>query len=131
MRSLSFIHPSVVWLGSLLAVCSVAVGCAPASAAAAVPPAPIVFHWPDPAFLPERQCHGAYTVEELQHYLPMAQVALQLPSTRAVAVDAERRCLTITVDGIDAGRMVELVLRGLAVPRGTVLLELAEPLRQG
>jgi hypothetical protein len=35
------------------------------------------------------------------------------------------------VDGIDAGRMVELVLRGVAVPRGAVLLELAEPVRQG
>jgi hypothetical protein len=130
MRTPSFTHPSVVWLGSLVTAWSVTVGCAPPPAAAGVPPAPIVFHWPDPAFLPERQCHGAYTVEELQHYLPMARVALQLPSTRAVTVDADRRCLTITVDGIDAGRMVELVLRGLAVPRGAVLIELAEPPRQ-
>ena len=131
MRSPSLIHPSIVRLGSLLTVWSLAVGCAPASAAAVVPPAPVVFHWPDPAFLPERQCHGAYTVEELQHYLPMARVALQLPSTRAVAVDPDRRCLRITVDGIDAGRMVELALRGIGVPRGAVLLELAEPARQG
>jgi hypothetical protein len=131
MQPDSLIHPSVARVGCLMAICSAALGCAPVSETTRIPPAPIVFRWPDPAFLPERQCRGAYTVAELEQYLPRAQVALQLPSTRAVEVDAERRCVTVTVEGVGAGRLVELVLRGVAVPRAAVLLQLAEAERQG
>jgi hypothetical protein len=114
-----------------MAVCAVPLGCAPVPETTGIPPAPIVFRWPDPAFLPERQCRGAYTVADLEQYLPRAQIALQLPSTRTVAVDAERRCLMVTVDGVGAGRLAELALRGAAVPRAAVLLQLAESERQG
>ena len=131
MQSYSMTHLSFARLGCSIAVCSAAVGCAPAPASTRIPPAPIVFRWPDPAFLPEVQCHGAYSVAELQQYLPLAQVALQLPGTRAVVVDQERRCLTVTVDGIGAGRLAALVLRGVAVPRSAVLLQLANPEPQG
>jgi hypothetical protein len=131
MRSDSLTHPYVARLGCLMALCSAALGCTPVPETTRIPPAPIVFRWPDPAFLPERQCHGAYTVAELQQYLPRAQVALQLPSTRAVAVDAERRCLTVAVEGVGAGRLAELVLRGVGVPRAAILLQLADPERQG
>jgi hypothetical protein len=98
---------------------------------ATIPAAPIVFRWPDPAFLPERQCRGAYTVAELEQYLPRAQAALQLPSTQAVAMDAERQCLVVTVEDVGTGRLVELVLRGVGVPRAAVLLQLAVPGREG
>jgi hypothetical protein len=118
-------------VGGLMAVASTALGCAPTPETMRVPPAPVALRLPDPAFLPEIQCHGGYTVAELEQYLPSARVALQLPSTRRVAVDAERRCLTVTVDGIGAGRLAELVLRGVAVPRDAVLLLVAEAERQG
>jgi hypothetical protein len=131
MQADSLTHPSVARLGCLMALGSAVLGCAPVPETPRIPPAPIVFRWPDPAFLPERQCHGAYTVADLEQYLPGAQVALQLPGTRAVAVDAERRCLTVTVEGVGAGRLAELVLRGAAVPRAAVLLQLAAPERQG
>ena len=131
MPSESLTHPSIAWLGGLLAVSAGGFGCAPAIPATRLPPAPIVFRWPDPAFLPERQCRGAYTLAELARYLPQAQVALDVPSTRAVTVDPQRRCLTVTVEGIGAGRLVELVLRAVAVPRDAVLLQLAAPARQG
>jgi hypothetical protein len=131
MQSYPMTHLSFVRLGCSIAVCSAAVGCAPGPASTRIPPAPIVFRWPEPAFLPEVQCHGAYSVAELQQYLPLAQVALQLPGTRAVVVDQERRCLTVTVDGIGAGRLAALVLRGVAVPRSAVLLQLANPEPQG
>jgi hypothetical protein len=119
------------WFCRLTAACSVVLACAPAPDSSRVPPAPIVFRWPDPAFLPERQCHGAYSVQELDRYLARARLALWLPSTRAVVVDTERRCLRVTVESVGAGRLAELVLRGVAVPRGAVLLELTEPERRG
>jgi hypothetical protein len=131
MHSNRLIQAQVARLGGLTTLCSAALGCAPVPEATRVPPAPIVFRWPDPAFLPEVQCHGGYTVAELEQYLPSAQVALQLPGTRRVAVDPERRCLTVTVDGIGDGRLAELVLRGVAVPRDAVLLQLAESDRHG
>jgi hypothetical protein len=124
-------HLSLARLGCVIAVCSAAVGCAPTTANTSIPASPVVFRWPDPVFLPEIQCHGDYTVAELEEYLPLAQVALQLPGTRAVAVDKERRCLMVTVDGIGSGRLAALVLRGMAVPRTAVLLQLTTPEPQG
>jgi hypothetical protein len=131
MQSYWMTHRSFARLGCLMALCSAALGCAPAAESTRIPPAPIVFRWPDPVFLPEVQCHGAYTVAELQQYLPLAQVTLQLPGTRSVVVDQGRRCLTVTVDGIGAGRLAALVLRGVAVPRSAVLLLLTRPEPQG
>jgi hypothetical protein len=131
MQTYSMTHRCRARLGCSMALCSVALGCAPAAESTRIPPAPIVFRWPDPVFLPEVQCHGGYTVAELQQYLPLARVTLQLPGTRAVAVDQERRCLTVTVDGIGAGRLAALVLRGVAVPRSAVLLRLTTPEPQG
>ena len=131
MQSDSLPHRSLVQFGCLLALGSAAVGCAPAAESARLSTGPVVYRWPDPAFLPEVQCHGEYTVAELQAYLPLAEVALQLPGTRAVAMDQERGCLTVTVDGFGSGRMAELLLRGMAVPRTAVLLQLTTPEPQG
>ena len=67
-----------------------------------------------------------------QQYLPLAQVALQSAGhPGGCVVDQERRCLTVTVDGIGAGRLAALVLRGMAVPRSAVLLLLTTPEPQG
>lgn len=96
--------------------------------AAPVPPAPILLHWPDPSFLPDRQCHG-YALDALDRLLPRARLGLRLPGTRSIVVDRSRRCLEVKVDDVGAGRLVELLLRGVAVPRAAVLLELAEPTR--
>jgi hypothetical protein len=131
MQAYSMTHRCRARLGCSMALCSATLGCAPAAESTRIPPAPIVFRWPDPVFLPEVQCHGRYTVAELQQYLPLARVTLQLPGTRAVVVDQERRCLTVTVDGIGAGRLAALVLRGVAVPRSAVLLRLTTPEPQG
>jgi hypothetical protein len=106
----------------LAAASSITVACAPIPQSAGIPPAPVLTLWPDPTFLPERQCHGRYRVEDLQRYLPRARLALWLPSTRTVALDTDRRCLVVTVESIGTGRLPELVLRGVAVPRRAVLL---------
>jgi hypothetical protein len=82
--------------------------------------------WPDPAFLPERQCRGRLPTEDLQRFLGRARLALWLPGTRAVNLDLERRCITVTVESVGGGRLAELVMRGVAVPRGAILLQLAE-----
>jgi hypothetical protein len=107
---------------SPIAASFLVLACAPAVQADKIPPAPVLTLWPDPTYLPERQCHGAYRVEDLNRYLPRAKVALWLPSTRSVALDEQRRCLVVTVDGYGSGRLAELVLRGMAVPRRAVLL---------
>ena len=104
----------------------VALACAPLAQAQVqadkIPPAPVLTLWPDPTYLPERQCHGNYAVEDLKRFLPQARVTLWLPSTRSVTVDPERRCLVVKVESAGAGRLAELVLRGVAVPRRAVLL---------
>jgi hypothetical protein len=80
--------------------------------------------WPDPAFLNYRQCHGQYDIQELNRLIPRARVALWLPGTRSVTVDQERHCITVTVESFGDGRLAELVMRGLAVPRRAVFLRL-------
>lgn len=104
-----------------------------AVAAQAVPPAPILYFWPERAFEPGRQCSGKYAVADLERFLPMANLALEIPSTEQVTLDSARHCIRIAVRGVGTGRLVELVLRGMAVPRRAVLLELREPpsLRHG
>jgi hypothetical protein len=91
-----------------------------------VPPAPIFYHWPDPAFEPGRQCNGSYTSGDLDRLLRRARIAQQLPGTSAVTIDPDGRCISVVVDGVGTGRLVELLLRGVAVPRRAVLLLLKE-----
>jgi hypothetical protein len=119
---------SAVTVAALVAVSAIGAGCAPATAG--IPPAPIASLWPDPTYEPERQCQGAYGPEELQGYLSRARLALVLPDTRAVTLDSEARCINIVVDGVGAGRLAELVMRGVSVPRGAVLLLLATPVQR-
>jgi hypothetical protein len=121
-------RPALPLAGSL--AIAVAIGaCAPA-AESRIPPAPIAFRWPDPTFAPERQCHGAYHSEDLERYLSRARLALVLPDTRSVTLDNEAHCITIVVDGVGAGRLAELVMRGVSVPRSAVLLRLATPVQR-
>ncbi|HEV7366008.1 MAG TPA: hypothetical protein VGN76_09210 [Gemmatimonadales bacterium] len=109
-------------LVSLALASSTALAQAPASPPR-IPPAPVLNLWPDPTFLPERQCHGnRYTVEDLKRYLPQARVALWLPGTQSVSLDESHRCLVVRTQGIGSGRLAELLLRGVEVPRKAVLL---------
>ena len=101
-------------------------GCATSAASARIPPAPVLLHWPDPAFAPERQCRGSYKPEDLARYLPRARLAMSLPGTQSVGVDNGRRCLTVNVHSVGSGRLAELVLRSVAVPRRAVLLRLVD-----
>lgn len=115
-------------LGSLAVLLSL--GCASTTRSVRVPPAPVVGRWPEPAFLPERQCHGRYAVDALEGYVARARLAMWLPSTRSVVLDRERRCITVVVNSIGGGRLAELIMRGVAVPRRAVLLLLAGTERQ-
>jgi hypothetical protein len=124
MPRLGAVGISIVRVVGLAVVCA-SLGCASVNGSAAVPPAPILLRWPDPAFLPDRQCRGAYAVDDLQRYLPRARVAFWLPGTRSVDLDQARRCITLIVESVGGGRLAELVMRGVAVPRGAVLLTLA------
>jgi hypothetical protein len=105
------------------------VACAPATERAGVPPAPIALRWPDPAFLPERQCHRAVPAEHLASYLPRASLTMTIPGIQSVTVDRERGCLAVVVDDVGTGRLAELIIRGVSVPRSAVLLLLASPER--
>lgn len=121
------ISPTAIRLAVLATALVEPSACAQAPARSGVPPAPVVFRWPDPAFRPERQCHGGYAGADLERYRDRASLALWLPSTREVALDTTRGCLVLTVDGVGAGRLAELMLRGIAVPRRAVLLRLTVP----
>jgi hypothetical protein len=109
-----------------LIACSTIAACSRTTDSAGIPPAPIAFHWPDPTFLPERQCRGGHAPEDLQRYLSRARLALTLPGTRSVALDAQRSCITVVVESVGSGRLAELVMRGVAVPRRAVLLRLGQ-----
>jgi hypothetical protein len=89
-----------------------------------LPPAPILLRWPEPAFERDVQCRGKYSVQELERFLPRARLGMSLPSTRAVQLNEPGRCITVTVDDIGTARLIELMLRGVAVPRRAVLLQL-------
>jgi hypothetical protein len=115
----------------VLMSCTLSAACTSAAESLRIPPAPIVGQWPEATFLPERQCSGRYGAEDLQRFLPRARLALWLPGTRSVGMDPNRRCITISVDGIGSGRLAELVLRGVSVPRKSVLLLLTPPQRGG
>ena len=108
----------------LIAMASL-LACAPGTQRGGVPPAPIALAWPDPAFLPERQCRRALPSEQLAGYLPRASLTMTIPGTRSVTLDRERGCLTIVVESVGSGRLAELIIRGVSVPRHAVLLVLA------
>ena len=131
MRLITVLRSPGIMIGHVLATCTVAVACAPATRTGETPPAPVVSRWPDPAFLPEKQCRGRYPVDQVGSYLSRARLALWLPGTRAVALDAGRRCITVTVESVGGGRLAELVIRGMGVPRRAVLLVLAGSERSG
>jgi hypothetical protein len=97
--------------------------CAPPTQSPGISPA--ATRWPDPAFSADRQCRGGYAVEDLQRYLPRARVALWLPGTQSVDLDQARQCITLSVESVGGGRLAELVVRGVAVPRRAVLLTLS------
>jgi hypothetical protein len=124
MLRTSPIHPLTYRMMAVAVASSIALACAPVTMSQGdkIPPAPILTLLPEYTFLPERQCHGDYNVEDLNRYLSRARLAMWLPSTRSVTLDEKRRCLVVTVEGIGAGRLAELVLRGVAVPRRAVLL---------
>jgi hypothetical protein len=73
--------------------------------------------------MPDRQCHGGFATDDLNRFVPRARLALWLPGTRSVAVDPARRCITIKVESAGAARLAELVVRGVAVPRRAVFLQ--------
>jgi hypothetical protein len=121
--------PAAMRPGALLTLVATVIACAPASQTAAVPPAPVASLWPEPTFLPERQCRRALPAERLQDYLPRASLTMTIPGTRSVTLDPQRGCLTIVVESIGSGRLAELIIRGVSVPRRAVLLLLASPER--
>ncbi|MBA3521632.1 MAG: hypothetical protein H0T90_03890 [Gemmatimonadales bacterium] len=86
--------------------------------------APILLHWPDPTYESRRQCRGNLSVADLETYLSRVQVARSLPGAGDVVLDRDARCIRVPVQTGGTGRLVELVLRGVAVPRRAVLLEL-------
>lgn len=126
-----FVRRSAHRLAAVLAAIATSVGCASAAESTRVPPAPILLRWPDPAFAPERQCRGRYGSEDLARYLPRARLAMSLPGTRSVAVDNARRCIVINVHSVGSGRLAELVIRGVTVPRAAVLLNLVNEQHRG
>ena len=113
-----------------LSVCGlVTLGWKPPAPAASVLPAASRTLWPDPTFLPERQCRGQFAAEDLERLIPRAKLTLWLPGTRRVAIDPARRCITILVESIGDARLAELLIRGVAVPRRAVFLQLDRPPR--
>ena len=96
---------------------------------AALPPAPIRGFLPEAELEPANQCQGEFAVAELERMLPEARLAMRVPATEGVALDRGRRCITITVQDVETGRLDALLMRGLGIPRRAVLLELT-PRRQ-
>ena len=123
MRFFTTVAPAGTRVGAFMVQIATLLACAPAGQA--VPPAPIASLWPDPTFLPERQCHRALPAEHLASYLPRASLTMTIPGTRSVTVDRERGCLTIVVESVGTGRLADLIIRGVSVPRRAVLLVLA------
>ena len=120
----SFVRRSAQRLATILAAVATSAGCASTAESTRVPPGPVMLRWPDPAFALERQCRGRHAAEDLARYLPRARLTMSLPGTQSVAVDNARRCITVQVQSVGSGRLAELVLRGVAVPRTAVLLRL-------
>ena len=74
------------------------------------------------------RCEGGYDSAELQRFLPLARLALSLPSTESVALGPSDECIHITVRSWGTARLTRLILRGVAVPRAAVQVDvLPEP----
>ncbi len=129
MNSLTTAAAALIRVGAPAATIASLLACAPATQRSGIPPAPMALLWPDPTFLPERQCHRALPAERLAGYLSRASLAMTIPGTRSVTLDRERGCLTIVVESVGTGRLAELIMRGVSVPRRAVLLVLASPER--
>jgi hypothetical protein len=80
-----------------------------------------------PAAVFAKPCNGATPVPTLESMLPGARVALGLPGTDQVAVDAAARCIGIQVRSKGTARLVKLVLRGMKVPREVADIRVVEP----
>jgi hypothetical protein len=128
MSLLTTTAAALIRAGAPAAIVSL-LACAPAAERAGIPAAPVALRWPDPTFLRETQCHRALPAERLDAYLQRARLTLTIPGTRSVTVDRQRGCLTIVVDGVGSGRLAELIVRGVSVPRHAVLLVIASPER--
>jgi hypothetical protein len=122
-------HPAWAAL-ALLALAPVSAR-AQAPHTAPIPPAPVLFQWPEPAFDPAIQCHGTYAVADLQRFLHPARVALELPGTTRVDLDERGHCIRLDVEDVVSGRQADQVIRGVAVPRDAVLLEISGPVPRG
>lgn len=129
MRPIPPLRPLPAVLSLALVLCSF--GSSASAQAVKVPPPIIVGQWKEDTFLPERQCHGGYAAADLQQYLSQARVAMWLPDTRSVSLDPSGECITIRVQSLGGARLAELVLRGVNVPRQSVLLLWERPQRQG
>jgi hypothetical protein len=129
MRPILPLRPLPAVLSLVLVLCSF--GSSASAQAVKVPPPIIVGQWKEDTFLPERQCHGHYAAADLQQYLTQARVAMWLPDTRSVNLDPSGECITIRVQSLGGARLAELVLRGVNVPRQSVLLLWERPQRQG
>jgi hypothetical protein len=119
VRALNSLRSAVSGLTTLGLIAAIRIPASPPSSITIPSAGP---GWPDPAFLPERQCRGRYATEDLERLVPRAKLALWLPGTRSVAIDPTRHCITISVESIGAGRLAELVIRGVSVPRRAVFL---------
>ncbi len=73
-----------------------------------------------------KPCDGSTAVAGLEGMLPLARVALRIPGTDQVAVDATGRCIGIQVRTQGTARLVKLLLRGVNIPREAVDLRVVE-----
>lgn len=73
-----------------------------------------------------KPCDGTTDVPALEGMLPLARVALRIPGTDQVAVDASGRCIGIQVRTHGTARLVKLLLRGVNIPREAVDLRVVE-----
>jgi hypothetical protein len=73
-----------------------------------------------------KPCSGSASVQELEALLPRASVALGLAGTDEVAIDPARHCIGVQVRTYGTARLVELILRGMEVPREAVELRVVE-----
>jgi hypothetical protein len=69
------------------------------------------------------RCAGGYTAPELERMLARAQLAISLPNTESVALEPNDGCIRISVRSAGTGRLVRLILRGVAVPRAAVWVD--------
>jgi len=74
-----------------------------------------------------KPCGGLTAVPALEEMLPQARAALDIPGTEQVALDPARRCIDIQVRTQGTARLVELLLRGVKIPREVVDLRVVEP----